>query len=505
MTKDMGVQSLKAKAVKGALWTLLERFTTQLAGFFVTLVLARLLTPDDYGTVALLSVLVTVSGIFVDCSFGQALVQKKDAGDIDFNSVFYFSVIFSVVVYCMLFFAAPLVARFYGKPELVALLRVLSLTIILSAINGVQGAELSKKLLFNLSFRISLTRFVMTSVTGVSLALLKYGPWALVWSSVAGSVGSVCASWYFIAWRPRLMFSFTVLKGLFSYGWKISFSWFLSSAFDNIYGMVIGKLYSPADLAFLDKGRQLPSLAMSSINGVLHRVSFPTIALIQDDREHVRAVMRRMIQCSTFLVFPMLTGLAVSASKVVPIFFGGQWLDSIPFVWLFCFGFMLYPFHTINLQTLSAIGRSDVFLKLEIIKKFLSVAILVASYRFGPLWMVAVGAFIGGPIGVLINAYPNRKLLGYSVAMQVRDTLPSFYASAAMACVILPFNMLNVNMIAVLILQVIIGSIAFFFISWIFRIQPLCEYSAIIDKILAGRMPQFLYPLYQSYKGRLGI
>lgn len=487
---------LKQKVAKGAVWALLEKFTTQLANFCVTLLLARLLTPNDYGTVALLTVLVTISGILVDCSFGQALVQKKDANDLDFNSVFYLSVVLSLVVYLGLWAAAPFVASFYSRPELTGLLRVLSITIVIGAVNGVQNAELNRKLLFNMSFRISLVRFVMTSVTGLTLAWCGFGPWAIVWSTVVGSLGGVMASWYYIAWRPKWMFSFSALKGLFSYGWKISFSWFLSCAYDNVYSMIIGKLYSPAELAFYQKGRQLPSLGMASINGTIHRVSFPAIAQIQDDLDHVRSVMRRMIKCSTFLVFPLLTGLAVCSNDMIPICYGDQWERSVPFLALACFSFLLHPFHTINLQVLSAIGRSDIFLKLEIIKKIVAATALVCTYKLGVLWMVAVGAFVVGPIGVAINAYPNQKILRYSVLMQLKDTMPTAMICVGMAVVILPIGMLPVSMYMRVPLEAIAGGCIFMLLAWAFRLDPLREYALVLHGAIGDRVPKMFCETY---------
>ena len=483
---------LKQKVVKGTLWTLLEKFTTQLAGFCVTLVLARLLTPDDYGTVALLTLIINISTVLLDSGFGQALVQKKNADALDFNSVFYLSLGVSIAIYVTLFAAAPLVARFYTRPELVWLLRVLATTLVFGAINSVQGAELSRKMLFNLSFRISLTRFLLTSITGIALALMKFGPWALVLSTVAGSIGTVCASWAFIGWRPQFIFSWQALRGLFSFGWKFSASWFLSMTYENVYGMVIGRVYSPADLAFLEKGRQLPRLGMSSINGAIGRVSFPAIAQIQDDLLRVRAVMRRMITCSTFLVFPMMVGMSICSKDIVAIFYGEQWNASVPFTAIACFSFMLFPFHTINLQTLSALGRSDIFLKLEIIKTAVAALALACTYRFGVVWMVATGAFVVGPLGVFINAYPNQRLLGYTVKMQICDTLPTALACVLMAIVIWPIGQVPMVPFLRVFVQIVLGMLSFAIFSYLLRVSAMREYLAVLDSVPSNRMPKFL-------------
>lgn len=501
----MSTDNLRSKVVKGVLWTLLEMFTTHFASFSVTLVLARLLTPADYGTVALLTLVINMSSVIIDSGFGQALVQKKNATDLDFNSVFYLNIAVASLVYVVLYFAAPAIAAYYSHDELISLLRVLAGILVINAVGGVQSAELSRKMLFNRSFKISMVRFAATSATGISLAFCGFGPWALVWSSVMGAMTGVCASWRFIGWRPKLMFSWRALKGLFSFGWKFSASWFLSVAYDNVYGMIVGKMYSPTDLAYMEKGRQVPQMALSSINGALQRVSFPAMASIQDDLSRVRSIMRRMIQCSTFLIFPMMVGLAVCAKDVILIFFGDQWGRSVPFLAIYCLGFLLYPFHTINLQTLSAIGRSDIFLKLEIIKKVISAVILVCTCHLGVLKMVCFSVFLGGPIGVFVNAYPNQRLLGYTVMMQVRDAMPSLLMSAVMAASIYPIEFLGLSPWPTLILRILSGGMVYFVIAFVFRSSSLQEYAKITVPVLSGRLPSCVAVVYCWVLSRLGI
>lgn len=493
-------RGLKQKVVSGILWSLLERFTVQFAGFLVTLVLARILTPDDYGTVALLTLLISMSSSIIDCGLGQALVQKKNATAVDFNSVFYANVLVSSTIYAILFFAAPSVADFYGRPILIPLLRVLALTLVIGALGAGQGAYMQREMKFYLSFRISLSRFVATSLIGVSMALAGLGPWALVGSTLAGTSASVAASWLFIGWRPGCSFSFRALRGLISFGWKFSASWFLSVLYDNASGMIIGKVYSPSDLAFVDKANQIPQLSLMSINGPIQRVTFPAMASIQDDRKRVLDVMRRMIQCSTFLVFPIMVGIGVCADNLVPLFYGHQWDASVPFVWIACFNFLLYPFHTINLQVISALGRTDIFLYLEIVKKIVAGTILLLTYRLGVVWMLLIAAVVGGPIGVFINAYPNRRLLGYSATMQVRDVIPAFLLSCVMGGAVWPIGLLSLPSWVALLIQVVWGALVYFVLACLFRLAPMKEYCLVIDNIVGQRVPCQLRPLYGAFK-----
>lgn len=495
--------SLKQKVVKGFAWALLERFSMQFASFFISMILARLLTPNDYGTIALLTIFISLSGVFADSGFGSAIIQKKEATEVDFNSVFYLSLCTSSLVYGVLFFIAPWVAAFYETPILVDLLCLLGLSIPLNAINSIQNAELSRKMLFHLSFRISLIGFVATSITGVSLAFLGYGPWALAWSSIAGAVVGVVTRWYFIAWRPKLMFSWQAIKGLFSYGWKLIISSLLDRGYNNLSGLLIGTFYSRADLAFVDKGRSIPSMAMDSINGTLDRVAFPALAQVQDQREKVRDTMRRMIATSTFFVFPLMTGCAVCASSLIPLLFGNQWLPAIPYVQLACFTFALWPFHTINLQAINALGRSDVFLILEIIKKGLGLIAILSTVRFGVWWMIAVGAFVMGPMSVLINSWPNRKLLGYTIGMQLRDVLPTVGLCGLMALIILPLALLPLPTWGHLLIQVPFGALSYFLGAWFFRLPPLCEIARMLSPVIETRLPRKIRLLAQSILARL--
>ena len=497
------MKSFKEKVIRGVIWTVVETFTTKLGTFLVTLLLARLLTPDDYGTVALLTLIVNMSSVLIDCGLGMALVQKKNATDVDFDSVFWLGLGVSVIIYLVLFLGASWVADFYARPELIPLLRVLALTLIVNVYGGIQGAELQRRLAFDLTFRVAIVRFLVTSSTGISLAVLKYGPWALVLSTLLGGIATVVTNLIFVNWRPTLRFSFPALKELFSFGWKFSASWLLSVAYDNIYGMIVGKVYSPADFAFYEKGRQVPELGMIAVNGTVQRVSFPAMAQIQDERERVRNVMRRMVQCSTFVVFPIMVGIAACADPLVLKLYGGQWGPAIPFTIIMSFCYILYPFHTINLQTISALGRSDIFLKLEVVKKIVNILILVVAYRYGVLVMVAASTFIGGPLGMLINVYPCKKLLGYSLWMQVCDTLPSAIISLIMGGVMYCSRWLPFDLTYTMMFQFLIGIGVYFMLAWLFRLTPLKEYLAIIDDGWKEKMPSFLKGFWNSFYGHL--
>ena len=515
----MQTQSLKSKVVSGAVWTLLEKLSTQAVSFVVGMVLARLLTPDDYGTVALIGIFFAVAGVLVDSGFGGALIQKKDSDDLDFNSVFYLNLSLSVFAYFVLFLIAPWIAQFYKTPELTVIVRVSAISLFFNAINAIQGAELTKKMLFHLSFRISLITCFTSAICGVTLALCGFGVWALVWSSLITGLVGVIARWFIIAWRPRLMFSVERLKPLFSYGWKMAASALLDSIFVHLNGLLIGKFYSKADLAYVNKGNGIPKLLMNEVDATLGRVSFPALVLMQDDTERLRESMRRMIQCSTFLVFPLMVGVAACAHSLLRLLYGEQWTPATPYMMLACFSFALWPFHTINLKGIMALGRSDIFLKLEIVKKVLKLFVILVAFRYGVFVFMAVSAFALGPMSVLINAWPNKKLMGYTIGMQIRDVLPTALVCIAEAVVVFGIDLtgnfcakycgvgdagmrLMAFLTGKLIFQFVFGAAVFFWLSYVFRLRPLGEYARVMSSVLKTRAPCLADVLQKRFECR---
>lgn len=512
----MPAQSLKTKVAKGAVWTLLEKLSTQVVGFVVGMILARLLTPTDYGTVALTGIFFAVAGVLVDGGFGNALIQKKDADDLDFNSVFYLNLFFSILAYIALFFAAPWIADFYATPVLKDIVRVSALCFFFNAVNAIQGAELTKKMLFHLSFRVSLITSLTSAICGVTLAFLGYGVWALVWTSLITGFVGVIARWYIIAWRPKLMFSVARLKPLFSYGWKMAASGLLDAGFRNVNGLIIGKLYSKADLAYVSKGHSLPALAMSEVDATLGRVSFPALVLLQNDKVKLREAMRRMMRCSTFLVFPLMVGVAACSHSLLRLLYGAPWVPATPYMQLACFTFALWPFHTINLKGIMALGRSDVFLKLEIIKKSAMLIVIFSCFRLGVLPWMAISAFALGPFSVLVNAWPNRKLLGYTLGMQLRDVIPTALMCIAEAAVVFGIDFacdtcvpmfgvgeegvrLNVFLACKLMLQFVFGAGTFLGLSYAFKLNPMGEYARMAATAIGVRFPRIARLLEQRF------
>ncbi len=500
----MPEESLKTKVAKGSAWILLEKLSGQAVRFVVGMVLARLLSPNDFGTVALYVVFFNVAEVLVDGGFGGALIQKKDADDLDFNSVFYLILALSVLAYVTIFFAAPAIASFYKLPELTFIVRVAAIVFFFQAVNAIQNAELTKKMLFHLSFRISLITTVPAAIIGVTLAVLGYGVWSLVSMSLTYAVVGFVARWFIIAWRPRLMFSFARIRKLFAFGWNMAASTLLDSVFSNLNGLIIGRLYSKADLAYVNKGRALPELAMNEVDATLGRVSFPALVQLQDDKVRLREAMRQMMRCSTFLVFPLMVGVAACAKSELRLLYGAKWLPAAPYMMLSCFSFALAPFNTINLRGIMVLGRSDICLKLELLKKGLALIVIICAARLGVFTWMAISAFTVGPLGVLINAWPNKRLLDYSLGMQLKDVLPTSLICVAEAAVVFGIDfcanrvapMLGVGdagpqymvfLATKLALQFALGAGTFFGLAYLFRLRPMGEYVRLGSVALGGR------------------
>ena len=491
---------MKQKVAKGAVWISLATLSNQVVHFLVSLVLARLLTPADFGTVGMLSIFLVIASSLATCGFGNALVQKKDAGDLEFNSVFYLVLAASCLCYAVLFLAAPWVARFYGVPVLKPILRVSALTLIFSAVNSVQGAEVSRKMLFHLSFRVSLLTNAVSAAVGVALAYAGFGVWALVWASFCSGLTGVLAMWTIIAWRPKRMFSWNAARKLFSYGWKMTLSSLIHRVYSNLYGFLIGKVYTPADLGYVSKGRSLPNLLMHTVDGPILGVSFPALVQLQDDKAKMRDAMRRMIQFTSFLVFPSLMGLAVCARPVMLLLYGNQWEPAIPYLVIACFTWAVNPINGINAMAISATGRSDVYLLLEILKKGTGLVVMLLAIRHGVFAFMLSIAIVMSPFTILANMTANGRILGYTPWMQLRDLLPSTLMTVALSGAVwavrlalrpwlLGFESRSAAYATELAVVVPLGATVYLSLALAFRPRPLVEACSLLQPIAQKRCP----------------
>lgn len=456
--------------LNGFFWRFAERCGAQGVLSVVSVILARLLAPEAYGTIALITVFTGILQIFVDGGMGNALIQKKDADDLDFSSVFYFNVAVCLLLYAAMFFAAPFIASFYRDPGLIPLIRVLSLTLIISGIKNVQQAYVSRTMQFRRFFAATLAGTAGAAVLGVSMALMGFGVWALVAQQVLNITVDTIVLWMTVKWRPKWMFSVERLKGMLGYGWKLLVSGLLDRVYNELRQLIIGKMYSPSDLAYYNQGEQYPRFLVANINTSIDSVLFPAMSDRQGSPSEVRGMMRRSIKTSAYIMAPLMTGTIAASVPLIRLLLTERWLSCAPFLQVFCVTYMFYPIHTANLNAIKAMGRSDLFLKLELLKKAIGMAALLLSVRFGVLAM-AYSLLAASVAGQFINSWPNRTLLNYSYFDQIKDIMPAVSLAVGMGICISLVPRLALPDAVTLLLMAALGGILYIGGSWLFKLD----------------------------------
>ena len=466
----MSIDIDKNTTVKNFIWRFAERCGAQLVTFVVSIVLARILSPDDYGTVALVTVFTTILQVFVDSGLGVALIQKKNADDLDFSSVFYFNFVVCIVLYAGMFFAAPIIASFYNDLTLIPIIRVISLTIVISGIKGIQQSFVSRNMLFKRFFFSTLGGTIFSAILGVAMAYAGCGVWAIVAQQLSNTAIDTLILWLTVKWRPKKMFSWERLKTLFSFGWKLLISSLLDTGYSNLRSLVIGKIYSPSDLAYYNQGDKLPSTVITNINTSIASVLLPTLASKQDDRKQLKNMTRRAIKTSTYIIAPLMMGLAFCAPPIVRLILTEKWVPCVPYLRIFCITYMFYPIHTANLNAINAMGRSDYFLKLEIAKKVIGMLLLLLTMRISVMAM-AYSLLVSMVTSMVINSWPNKKLLKYSFIEQIIDILPNIFIAILMGGVVSTIYIFKLSDVMTLAIQIPLGAIVYIGLSIIFKIE----------------------------------
>lgn len=452
------------------IWRFAERSGAQLVQLVVSIVIARILAPTDYGAVALMNVFISIFGIFVNCGLGSALIQKKDADDIDFSTVFYSQMVFCVVLYVGLFISAPLIAKFYDMPEMTAMVRVLGLTLVIAGVKNIQTSYVSRTMQFKRFFFATLGGTIGAAVVGIGMAAAGFGTWALITQSLFNNTVDTIILWVTVKWRPIKTFSFQRLKGLFSYSWKLLVSSLLDTVYNNLRSLIIGKVYSASDLAYYNRGKSWPNLIIENVNSSIDSVLLPSMSSAQDHTETVKSMTRRAIKISTYVMAPLMMGLAFCSTSLVRLVLTEKWLFCVPFQVIFCITYMFYPVHTANLNAIKAMGRSDLFLKLEIIKKIVGLVALAITV---PISVMAMGysLLFTSVASQIINSWPNRKLLNYGYLEQLKDILPGILLAVAMGCCIYPIQWIGLPDIATLCIQVPLGAVIYILGSKLFKLD----------------------------------
>lgn len=460
----------KNSALKNFIWRFAERCGAQLVTFIVSIVLARILAPEDYGQIALITVFTTIMQVFVDSGLGTALIQKKDADDLDFSSVFYFNFVICLVLYVVMFVAAPFIAGFYGDSSLTPIIRVISLTIIISGVKGIQQSYVSRNMLFKRFFYSTLGGTIFSAFLGIALAYAGFGVWAIVAQQLSNTAIDTLILWLTVKWRPKRMFSWRRLKGLLSFGWKMLASSLLDTVYNNVRSLIIGKMYSSSDLAYYDQGKKFPNVIVTNINTSIDSVLLPTMASAQDDADRVKSMTRRAIKTSTYIMAPLMMGLAFCAEPIVGLVLTDKWLPCVPFLRIFCITYMFYPIHTANLNAIKAMGRSDLFLKLEIVKKVVGMLLLLSTMWFGVMAM-AYSLLLSSVLSQIINSWPNRKLLNYGYIEQLKDILPGIGLAVFMGCCVNLVSLFHLSNVMTLLIQIPLGALMYIVASALLHLE----------------------------------
>lgn len=460
----MSDNSVKNKVISGLSWKFAERITAQLVSFIVSTLLARILVPEDYGIVAIVLIFISLANVLLSNGFNTGLIQKKDANEEDFSTTFYCTLGISILIYALLFVTAPLIANFYKNDLLTPIIRVLGLKIPITAFNSIQQAYVSRHMLFKRFFFSTLFGTLVSGVIGIFMALNGCGAWALVAQYLINSTVDTLVLFVTIEWKPKLLFNVNAAKRLMRYSWKITAGAMLNELYNECRSLIIGGAYSATDLAYYNKGNQFPSLVVANIEASISSVLFPAMSDFSDDVSRVKQITRRSIKLSSFLMWPLMGGLAMVAKPLILLLLTDKWIFCVPFLQLGCLNYMFQPINSANMQAIKAIGRSETYLKLEIIKKITGIIVLVATMWFG-VYAIAISAVVITVYCTILNILPNRKYLHYTYREVMKDLLPNALITALMCVCVYVTGLLPVNHVIQLVLGVLVGVVTYILLS----------------------------------------
>ncbi len=459
----------KARVMSNLLWKFAERISAQLVSTVVSIVLARILLPEDYGIVSIVMILITICNALVTGGLGNALIQKKDADNVDFSTVFYFSIGLSLIIYILVCFVAAPVAKYYNNEIMKPIICVMGLMIPFAAINSVQQAYISKNMQFRKFFYASMVGIMVSAIVGIVMATNGFGVWALVGQYLSNMIVNTVVLFFVSEWKPKLQFSVNRLTTLLPYGVRIMGVSLSDAIFNEIRGIIISARYSPRDLAIYDNGKKYPMLLVNNINSSIGSVVFPAMSQAQNDQSSIKQMMKKAIKMVTYTVAPLLLGFFAVANRFIEVVLTSKWADSLPFIYLTCIMCLFYPIHTINIQALNAIGRSEKTFGLEIIKKIINVVILVLSMNRGVL-IIALGAFVVSLISTYINSFYSKRYFDYSFGEQMKDIVPYLALSVCMCIAVLFIDStLQINGIIAIIIDCLLGVVIYVGGSFIFK------------------------------------
>ncbi|WP_195438013.1 lipopolysaccharide biosynthesis protein [Parabacteroides goldsteinii] len=473
--------SFRGKVLSGLFWQYFQRIANQLVGFIVSIILARLLLPEDFGVVALMGVFITVSNIFIDSGFGNALIQRKSIDELDTSSVFYINLFVSFFLYGLLFIISPVIARYYGMPSLSDFLRVQAVQIIIMAFYCVQHSMLVRNMKFRINFYVNFTAVLISAIVGITLAYNAYGVWSLIFSQLSMQFVCCVGLWLLVGWRPKLKFSFKRLQSLLGYSSRILGGSLLHVIYNNVYNLVIGKQYTSSQLGYYNRGQLIPTIIIDNVANTINGVMFSALSSIQDDKERFLSVVRKMVSIVAFIVFLIVSLMLPLASDVISLLLTDKWLPSVPFMRIVCLTVCFTPFILINSAILTSLGESDKYLKTTIISKILSIILILGASLIGIYYMVGAGS-IAAVVSVIVTGYWNEKLINYSRMTFLQDILPSMLLGCISACLVYCVTLFKMNSLITLLLGGGVGIIFYLCGAYIFKFRQIQTIVEIIRK-----------------------
>lgn len=473
--------SLKILIINGLLWKFSERFLSQLITFIISIILARILAPHDYGLIALVNIFLTIANVFATTGFSSALIQKKDCTSEDFSTIFYCSLLTSLLLYLIIYTSAPSLSKFYNMPELTLILRVLGIQLPIAAYSAILNAWVAQKMSFRVSFLSTFVGNIIAGFVGLYLAYNGFGVWALVYQTLCYLIISTVILNLLINWHPRWYFSMSRAKTLLDYGWKILFTDLLGTTFSQLAAFIIGKKYTLSELAFFNRGKQFPELITSNIDAPITAVLFPAMSKFSDQPQIIKKMVRQSIRFTTFLLAPLMMGLIAVAQPLVELLLTEKWLPAVPYLQLVCLERLFATLNNANMQAIKALGKSDILLKLEFIKKpiYIIMIFIAASYS---VIAIAIAIACYGIIALVINTYPNKALLNYSLIEQVSDIYLSFLYSIIMLIAIYPIAYWINNSLLLICVQISVGTIIYALLSFLSKNSVTYEFITLIKK-----------------------
>lgn len=466
----MNPANLKQVALAGFAWQMLEKIGVNGIQFLIYIVLARLLTPKDFGIIALITAFISITDLLVNSGLGTALVQKSEIDEEDYLSIFYTSVFLALIFYFVLFIAAPIIAAFYNEPIIVMVLRTYAISSIFFAINGVQRSILQREMNFKRMFFINTIPVIISGIVAVVLAYTGWGVFSLVFNAVFSGFLSAVSFRLIMKWRPKLLFNIKKVKNMFSFGYKLLLANLLETANRSLFQLIVGKVFNNTTLGYYNNGRQIPSFISISIYSSINSVMFPIYSRSQNDINQLKSILRQSICLSNFIIFPIMGGLAAVAEPLVKLFLTDKWLPCVTYLQLFCVVYGLYHLQNINFMVISALGRTDIFLRYEIFKKIIGIVILLLTIRWGAL-AIALGQAVVAIISIIINLKPNIKWLDYSFSEQFMDIAPTLLLTIIMACMVQLVKLFALNTALTLIFQILAGIVIYIGLASVFKMK----------------------------------